>query len=341
MSQKAVNEKNTVRERRGMKCIKGVILLLCIAIMVLLASCGENAGHNEQSKLVVFHAGSLSVPFKKMVTEFNKENPDVKVLLESAGSRACARKISDLKRPCDVMASADYTVIDKLLIPEHAKWNLKFATNEMAIAYHPDSRRAAEFNKNNWYNILADKNVIFGRSDPNSDPCGYRSVLTIKLASEFYNDNSINDILLKKNLNYIRPKETDLLALLESHDIDYLFIYRSVAEQHGLKCLLLPDEINLKTTEKADFYKRASLQISGKKPGEFITKTGAPMVYGITIPENAQNREMALKFVEFVLSKEKGMSIMAEMGQPSAIPSACDSYDKLPESLKQFATPVK
>ena len=47
---------------------------------------------------------------------------------------------------------------------------------------------------------------------------------------------------------YIRPKETDLLALLEAGEIDYLFIYRSVAGQHGLKMILLDDEINLKSS---------------------------------------------------------------------------------------------
>ncbi|MCK7522654.1 MAG: hypothetical protein MZV64_35710 [Ignavibacteriales bacterium] len=45
---------------------------------------------------------------------------DVKVLLEAAGSLVCARKVTELKKPCDIVASADYFVIDKLLIPEYA-----------------------------------------------------------------------------------------------------------------------------------------------------------------------------------------------------------------------------
>ena len=31
-------------------------------------------------------------------------------------------------------------------------------------------------------------------------------------------------------------------VLLETHTIDYIFLYRSVAQQHDLKYLLLPDE---------------------------------------------------------------------------------------------------
>ena len=42
------------------------------------------------------------------------------------------------------MASADYTVIDKLLIPDYTKWNIKFAVNEMAIVFSENSRYADE-----------------------------------------------------------------------------------------------------------------------------------------------------------------------------------------------------
>ncbi|MCL1973294.1 MAG: tungstate ABC transporter substrate-binding protein WtpA, partial [Bacteroidetes bacterium] len=39
-------------------------------------------------------------------------HPKVRVLSEGAGSLDCARKITELHRPCDIMASADYAVID-------------------------------------------------------------------------------------------------------------------------------------------------------------------------------------------------------------------------------------
>ena len=307
----------------------GVLLFAAVSVQSYAAEL--------EGKLAVFHAGSLSVPFKKMAVEFNKLHPQVKILLEAAGSRTCARKISDLGRSCDVMASADYTVIDQLLIPDHADWNIKFAANEMAIVYHKSSRRAAEINANNWPEILLDKTVAFGRSDPNADPCGYRAVLTMKLTGIHRQNSALSEALLKKNLNCIRPKETDLLALLECNEIDYIFLYRSVAQQHGLDYLLLPDEINLKKTEFADFYKQATVQISGKKPSEKITKTGAPMVYGITIPKSAGNRSAALAFVDFVLSP-KGRGIMEVCGQPSVVSSPTSTYSAIPASLKKYAT---
>jgi len=61
------------------------------------------------------------------------------------------------------------------------------------------------------------------------------------------------------------------------------------------------------------------------------------MVYGITIPKNAPNPELALKFVEFVLRKDKGMAVMERNGQPSVVPSPSDTFDMIPEPLKEFA----
>ena len=124
---------------------------------------------DKPEKLIIFHAGSLSVPFKQMKEKFEKENPGVEIFLESAGSVKCARKITDLNKPCDIMASADYKIIDQLLIPAYAQWNIQFATNEMAIVYHGASKYSEEINRDNWYEKLLREDVIFGRSDPNSD----------------------------------------------------------------------------------------------------------------------------------------------------------------------------
>ncbi len=292
-------------------------------------------------KLIIFHAGSLAVPFKQICEEFNSHYPKVKIVREAAGSRICARKITDLNRSCDIIASADYTVIDTLLIPEYTEWNIKFASNEMVIAFREDSRRAGDINKDNWYDILLEKDIAFGRSDPNSDPCGYRVVLTIKLAEKFYNRPGLASRMLGKDRRYIRPKEVDLLALLEVGELDYIFIYRSVAEQHKLRIVVLPDEINLKKAEFADFYKSASVRITGKRKGTFITKTAAPIVYGITIPKNAPNRKAALAFLAFLLDTDRGGAILEKNGQTLMVPSPTETFDRIPNSLKTFALPIE
>jgi molybdate/tungstate transport system substrate-binding protein len=311
-----------------------LLLFLFVAALSFSSFCYAQSS----KQLVIFHAGSLTVPFEKIIDGFKKENPGVEVLKEIAGSRECARKISELKKPCDVFASADYMVIDQLLIPKYAEWDLKFATNEMTIVYSDKSRRAKEINQNNWYGILLDNKVRIGRADPNADPCGYRTVFTMKLADIFYNKKDLSEKILNKDKEYIRPKEVDLIALLESGEIDYIFLYRSVAEQHKLKYLTLPDKINLKKAELEDLYKQVSVELNGKKPGEKVSQTGGSMVYGVTIPGNSPNPELARKFVSYLMEKNKGLKIMRDEGQPTVVPSACANYGKLPAELKKYAT---
>ncbi len=318
--------------------IKSSTLLL--VSVALLACTGKTSKKAEQEKqqLIIFHAGSLAVPFKEVIVEFNKEYPNIEVITEAAGSVQCARKVTDLNKECDIIASADYTVIENMLIPNFADWNINFTTNEMAIVYHDASRYANEINKDNWYKILLKKDVAYGRSDPNSDPCGYRAVLTSQLAESYYQQKGLAEQLMAKDQNYIRPKETDMLGLLESNAIDYIFLYRSVAQQHNLKYVVLSDSISLNNPRLSDFYKTASVEIAGKTPGEKTTKIGEPMVYGITILKNAPNKEAAVNFVKFLLEKDKGMAIMERNGQPSIVPASTTSYDKLPVELATYAT---
>lgn len=313
-------------------------LLLKALLLVFITgifSCGTK-NREEKTKLIIFHAGSLSVPFQEIAKAFMKENPSVEIVMEPAGSRQSARKITDLKKECDIMASADYKVIDNLLIPEYADWNIKFASNEMVLVFHDQSRYSDQITTENWYQILLREDVAFGRSDPNLDPCGYRAILTIKLAEMYYHKQSLAEELLAKDKNYIRPKETDLLGLLESNAIDYIFLYRSVAEQHGLDYLLFSDSINLKNPKYADFYAKATTEITGENLGELMNKKGEPMVYGITIIKDSPNKEIAIKFVEFLLNNDKGMQIMMKNGQPSVVPAYSETYDMVPKELKKY-----
>lgn len=297
---------------------------------ILLASLMLTTIGMAKEKVIVFHAGSLSVPFAQMEKAFESKYPQYDLVREAAGSRACARKITDIGKPADVMASAAYKVIDNLLIPDYAKFNVQFATNEMAIAYTSKSKYADTITADNWPDIFLKKGVKIGHSNPNLDPCGYRSILVTKLVERYYHKPGFYEALLgygdsytngeeKKNKVIVRPKETDLLGLLEAGAYDYLYIYKSVAQQHGLKYISLPPEVSLKSKKFSDLYKQVSFQITGKKPGELITKKGAPMVYGITVVHNAakhlpRNKAGAVAFVRFVLSPE-GQAIMRQNGQ--------------------------
>ncbi len=312
-----------------------------LAGVTLAGGCGKaeirNAALRESpSELVVFHAGSLSVPFRRLGEEFIKAHPGVQIKAEAAGSRDTARKVSDLQRPCDVLASADHKVVENLLMPKHVAFNIRFATNEMAIAFTGKSKYATEVTGENWHEILMKDDVIFGRADPNRDPCGYRTVMVFQLAEKYFREAGLATRLeAKAGRRHIRPKETDLLALLEAGELDYIFIYRSVARQHKLSFIPLPDELNLKSPAHAGLYATAAVKVTGKRPGQMITRRGAPIVYSVTIPKNAVNRELALEYVELLLSPQ-GQKIVAGCGQMPIVPALTSEYEEVPETLKKY-----
>ncbi|NMC37885.1 MAG: hypothetical protein GYA41_06145 [Bacteroidales bacterium] len=57
-----------------------------------------------------------------------------------------------------------------------------------------------------------------------------------------------------ENNEFIRPKEIDLVSLVESDAVDYMFTYRSVAKQHNLRYIELPAAIILGDPGRNDFY---------------------------------------------------------------------------------------
>lgn len=332
--------------------MKKRIFWIPVALIVMLAACGPAAiplpgktptAAPEQpglkGTLIAFHAGSLTVPMDALTRAFQAKHPGVTFETEAAGSRTTARKVSELGRQADLVMSADYTVIDNLLIPDFADWNIRFARNTMVIAYTDQSQYADEINSDNWYEILTRDRAVYGHSDPDADPCGYRTLLVWQLAEKHYDEPGLYDRLVEHcPPENVRPKETDLIALLQSGDMDYAFEYRSIAVQHGLKFLELPDEINLSMVEQADFYSQATVDISGKEPGTTMTIAGKPIVYGVTIPKNAPSPDLALEFVKFLLGPE-GQAIMEKQGQPPIVPPIASDVASVPEDLKDLVVP--
>jgi len=315
------------------------IIFLQILFLFLVYGCG-NLHPGKQKEVIIFHAGSLSVPFKQLKDNYEKMHPGTKILLEPAGSLVCARKVTELKKPCDIVASADYFVINEMLIPDYARWSIRFSTNEIVIAFHEKSRYSSEINSTNWTDILLRDDVIFSRSDPGSDPCGYRTVFAFMLAEKYYKKEGLADKLISKNIDYIRPKEVDLIALIESDAIDYMFQYKSVAIQHGLDYIELPDEINLSDPSKEDMYNSVSLDVTGNKPGTKMKVTGDYINYSLTVLDNAPQKEEAVDFVCYMLGRE-GLEIFRKNGQDPIIPLLIDKPDKLPLKLLRTVTGIK
>jgi molybdate/tungstate transport system substrate-binding protein len=317
--------------------IKSIVFFFLCTVIIFPAfqASAEPAG-----KLIMFHAGSLSVPFAAMEKAFEAKYPKVDLLREASGSQNAARKVSDLKKPCDIMASADYKVIDKLLIPEFADWNVRFATNQLVLCYTDKSAYAKEVNASNWYEILQKKGVVWGHSDPNLDPCGYRSLMVLQLAETHYKIPGLYDKLIaNRPEENIRPKSVELVSLLQTGNMDYAWEYLSVAVQHGLKYIVLPDEINLGNYKFDDTYAESVVKVTGKEPGTFMDIKGQSCTYGVTLIKDAPNREAAIAFLAYMLDPDGGLKVLKDMGQPPFVPCRVptDEMKKtLPSEIKNL-----
>ena len=290
--------------------------------------------------LTIFHAGSLSVPLEEIEKRFESMYPDIDVQREAAGSQKCARKITDLGKPCDIMASADYKVIDKLLIPDYADWNIRFATNQLVLCFTDSSTHADRVNADNWYEVLQEQRVVWGHSDPNLDPCGYRALMVMKLAEKYYKIPGLYSALVaNRPEENIRPKSVDLISLLQTGNMDYAWEYRSVAVQHGLRYITLPDEINLGNYMFDSLYATATVKVTGKEPDTWMEISGQSVTYGITMVKTAPNPDAAIRFLQYLLDAEGGLEVLKEMGQPPFIPARVPDErmkTKLPDELRSL-----
>ncbi len=316
------------------KAISIVISLLLV--ISVFAACGDSGTETELSgTLQIYHAGSLTIPFAEISEAFNEIYPDIEILAEGAGSATTIRKVTELGKECGVIGSADYTLIPELMYPDYADWYIIFASNQMCLTYTDSSAYADEINSDNWYEVLQREGVNYGRSDPDQDPCGYRTLMVWQLAEIHYGATGLYDSLFGTDDDLMRPKSVELIALLESGDLDYAFEYTSVAAQHNLNYVSLPPEINLADTAFTDFYAQAEVEIAGAEPGETLIKSGKPIVYGVTIPSNFERMDLAIAWIDFLLSSE-GIAIMEANGQPPIVPATTDNIDNLPEDLKKY-----
>ncbi|MFQ6056274.1 MAG: tungstate ABC transporter substrate-binding protein WtpA [Methanosarcinales archaeon] len=312
-----------------------LIAMIILSGIIALGCIGEpkqqSTAPSEKVILKVFHAGSLSKPFSDIEKAYEAKHPNVDVQREAKGSIATIRKVTDLGRTADIIGSADYTAIEKMMFPEYADWYVAFAKNQMVIIYNDMSKYANEVNSENWYEVLTREGVELSHSNPDDDPCGYRAVIVYKLAAQYYNDSTLYDRLTANTPpKNIRSTETDLLGLLDAGELDYVFIYKSIASQHNYKFIELPPQLDLGEVEYKDFYYNGTVALS-----DGTVKHGAPIVYGITIPKNAEHPDIAADFVRFVLSAD-GQKIMQDNGQPPIVPAITNDINKVPENIKSL-----
>ena len=317
---------------------KTLVALLVVALCVLagISAYFVLYGQKEKTVLKIFHAGSLALMLNEAEKAYESLKPNIDIQREPSGSVKAVRKISDLGKHCDIVMVADYKVIDKYLVPDYADWNLIFCSNEVVLCYTEKSKYADEINENNWYEILLKPEVKYGFSNPNLDPCGYRALSIMYMSSLYYGrevtwsklvheyvrnievvaNESGHYVLFPAKPDYVtggklvlRDKSVDLVQLLEAGTLDYAFEYRNVAEEHGLKYIRLPRELNL----REDPFIKTFVVLYAGDPERQKTVAITKIRYGLTIPKNCENCGEALEFLKWLLYGD-GRAIIEKHG---------------------------
>jgi len=346
--------------------ISTAFIIALLLIPLLNTGCGSS-----KTPLPVIVAGSFMVPIEDLETKFEELHPDIDVQVEGHGSIQVIRQVTELDKEADVLIVADYSLIPMMMYnttiassdEPYADWYLSFATNSLGLAYTNTSAYSGEINQSNWYEILTRPDVITGISDARIDSCGYRAFMTCQLAEDYYDDASIfeqlfgdsftwpvtvsgedgiqtihvPEILEPKNDRLVlRGNSVWLLFLLDAGEIDYAFQYRSVAEQHGHSFLELPPEIDLSSDDYATSYGSVMVKMDFQRFGSVQPEfNGEPIIYGLTIPNNAPHPDIAAEFVSFLISTQ-GQAILTDNDQPPIVPAQTDNPEALPAEIREL-----
>lgn len=250
------------------------------------------------------NAASITLPVRAALDSFSART-GVKYSLEPGASLEVARRITELHRKADVLMLADPEVYPQLLMPTYVQWYGIFARNRIVLAYTKRSRGAAEITAENWRSIITRRDVQVGRADPNTDPSGYRTLIAMQLAEQHYHEPGLYARLLaaapQRN---VRPREADQVALLQTHELDYIWTYQNLAENDHLEFVNLPDETDLGNPADSALYAKASVRVLGKRPGDSLTMRGAAIVFAFSIPVDAEHPDLAQRFLEYAMSAD-------------------------------------
>lgn len=138
----------------------------------------------------------------------------------------------------------------------------------------------------------------------------------------------------------IRPAVGDLMPVLESGAVDYVIVYKSDAEQQassGVKFITLPAELSLNNTTYEPTYSKISInQFSGTNQTKNVKLT--PIVYGVTLMNNAPDKTLATEFLQLMLSPPGVQITKNNFIDPITPALATPNSTNIPSALNPYVT---
>ncbi|PSP32325.1 ABC transporter substrate-binding protein [Halobacteriales archaeon QH_10_67_22] len=280
----------TQRSRRAVLGAVGASLATggCLG---MVAQTGDS-GTSPVSALV---AGSLKGTFERL-----NEGLDRRLRVEAHGSVTAARLVASGNRDPDLLALADTDLYDAIV---DADWYARFATNALVVAYDATSdggRRVRAGQR--WFDPFVAGEVRLGRTDPDLDPLGYRTLFALELAARRHDRPGLCEAVLGPDQIY---PETGLLSRFETGDVDAAVVYRSMAVERDYDYRELHPAVDLSDPDRDEEYRTASHTLADGR-----TVRGEHVAYGVQARSaDAATRAAFDTLVAGDLLRERGFEV--------------------------------
>lgn len=279
--------------------IFGGLSLLFVSAFAGLAGRSLAAG---LAILDVAYAGSMGSMMEGPVKSALAADLRLEMHGRAQGSNALASLIVGGSIRPDVFIPVTPGPILTVLRAGKAKSAEPIAHTEMVIAYSPKSRFAAQLDaarrgQAEWWKVLQQPGLRFGRTDPAADPQGRNIIFTMMLAAKLYKQADLVEKILGPTINRRQIfSEPTVLSRLQSGQLDASSAYKIQPGPFHLPYISLPKEINLSSENVREENPGLKLTIAG------TTHYPQPLIYYAAALSDAPNQKGAAEFVPWLQS---------------------------------------
>jgi molybdate/tungstate transport system substrate-binding protein len=258
--------------------------VLAILAAVTAVSFVPGTSRAADAVVSVLYAGSLVTPMEGPIKSA-LASQGIDFQGQGGGSKMLSNLIASGAKNPDVFISVDPAQVTKL--GSKVAMQKTFASTSLGIGWSANSKDAALFDsvaagKTPLLQALQTNGLVIGRTDPKVDPKGEYTVVAMKmLAGDATEQTILGD---DENPAQTFPEE-DLLARLETGQVDVGFFYRTEAIARNLKFYALPGKASL---------------------SDKIT-------YTLAVMANAPDQAQAKAFADFILTGQ-GRTILEKAG---------------------------
>ncbi len=311
--------------------------------------------------VVIWGDDSLSGLLTGLERQAERDHPELDLQVHTTGGiRAADQARRDPS--IDLLFVSDTALITQLYPAQTAAWEMTFAGDQLGLAYAPTSLYQERISPSNWARLMAQPEARLGLPDPQSDPIGYRAIWALWLADDYYRDSRLYADFVRGRLAApiaaaptdtgtllsftpgLNPREGgglllrsaagELLAMLAAGDLDYVFAYRSQAQQLSLNFLDLPRALNFGEALQAGSYRQVSAEIGGG----FTPIQGDTINYSFTIPTGAPHPQAAAQVAAYLIGHE-GRRLVQSYYLAILPRPLCVGKESMPPNLVAFCVP--